>query len=142
MLVNNLSVFKILNYKRAALLFAFCASLIIGSNFLLLGSYSRVYGIAGHSISTAIFLTLVFYICAKLRTIYSIYALIYVIIIIPTYLLSTSLQFTGYDYKTFAKIVTDGNMASLIFAALFTVISITISNIANSYLRIFAVSIN
>ena len=124
MLVNNLSVFKILNYKRAALLFAFCASLIIGSNFLLLGSYSRVYGIAGHSISTAIFLTLVFYICAKLRTIY---ALIYVIIIIPTYLLSTSLQFTGNDYKTFAKIVTDGNMASFIFAAFFTVISITIS---------------
>ena len=64
------------------------------------------------------------------------------IIIIPTYLLSTSLQFTGYDYKTFAKIVTDGNMASLIFAALFTVISITISNIANSYLRVFAASIN
>lgn len=142
MLVNNLSVFKIINYKRAALLFAFCASLIIGSNFLLLGSYSRVYGIAGHSISTAIFLTLVFYICAKLRTIYSIYALIYVIIIIPTYLLSTSLQFTGYDYKTFARIVTDGNMASLIFAAFFTVISITISNIANSYLRVFAASIN
>ena len=137
-----MSVFKILNYKRAALLFAFCAFLIIGSNFLLLGSYSRVYGIAGHSISTAIFLTLVFYICAKLRTIYSIYALIYVIIIIPTYLLSTSLQFTGNDYKTFAKIVTDGNMASLIFAAFFTVISITISNIANSYLRIFAASIN
>lgn len=142
MLVNNLSVFKILNYKRAALLFAFCASLIIGSNFLLLGSYSRVYGIAGHSISTAIFLTLVFYICAKLRTIYSIYALIYVIIIIPTYLLSTSLQFTGYDYKTFARIVTDGNMASLIFAAFFIVISINISNIANSYLRVFAASIN
>ena len=133
MLVNNLSVFKTLNYNRAALIFACCASIIIASNFLLLGSYSRVYGIAGHSISTAIFLTLVFYICAQFRMIYTIYALVYLIIILPTYLLSTSLKFTGLDYKTFAKIVSDGNMASLIFAAVITVISITISNIANSY---------
>lgn len=64
------------------------------------------------------------------------------IIILPTYLLSTSLKFTGLDYKTFAKIVSDGNMASLIFAAVITVISITISNIANSYVRAFVVSIN
>ncbi|WP_317383938.1 phosphoethanolamine transferase [Anaerobiospirillum succiniciproducens] len=137
-----MSVFKTLNYNRAALIFACCASLIIASNFLLLGSYSRVYGIAGHSISTAIFLTLVFYICAQFRMIYTIYALVYLIIILPTYLLSTSLQFTGLDYKTFAKIVSDGNMASLIFAAVITVISITISNIANSYVRAFVVSIN
>lgn len=120
-----------INLNNPIVLYIFCAGFILLSNFIMLGSFSRVYGIAGHSISTSILLCMFIVMYCKSKTNILLFILLYVLFVIPTYFLSTSVGFSGSDYKEINRAITEGNLASILFALTLIVLTVCISSFCN-----------
>lgn len=122
-----------INLKKSIIIYLACAGFILLTNFLMLGSLSRIYGIAGHAIATSIVLCLFVSVYCKSKYNLFLFLLLYFLIATPTYFLSTSVGFSGAEYKEINRTITEGNLASILFALALIVLTTSISGLNNSF---------
>lgn len=122
-----------INLKKSIIIYLACAGFILLTNFLMLGSLSRIYGIAGHAITTSIVLCLFVSVYCKNKYNLFLFLLLYFLIATPTYFLSTSVGFSGAEYKEINRTITEGNLASILFALALIVLTTSISGLNNSF---------
>ena len=125
--------FNKINLKNIILIYLACSGFILMTNFLMLGSLSRVYGIAGHAIATSILFSLFILAYCKNKYNLILFLIFYILIALPTYFLSTSVGFAGAEYKEINRAITEGNLASILVALALIVLTASISSLSNSF---------
>lgn len=113
-----------LNYKLLVLLFVSSLLFILCTNFALLGTIRKLYGVFGHTFSVSILLTGFLYLNRLNKYTIIVLVLIYPLIFIPTVLISKgALLYAGVDYLETNRTLTEGNLASIIIAILLASLS-------------------
>ena len=106
--------------------------LILCTNFALLGTIRKLYGVFGHTFSVAILLTVFLYLNRQNKYIIIILLSIYLFIFIPTVLISKgALSYAGVDYSETNRTLTEGNLASIIIAILLASLSSSFNAISS-----------
>lgn len=126
----------ILYRARSFFLLLLLSSIFVSlTNIIYIGTAERFYGVAGHSIFTALALSIYTYI--YFRSVVHKYTFLglYLLCSIPAYFLSTAVLYAGRSDKVQNRIITDGNASAILIAISLTILSSCIFNIKNRLLR-------